>query len=146
MTWYSTHYPDSSITDWEQATVLEADAYHLLRGNSTWIGTEEIKTQALQRSWDYLGSLVWRDDVFDTELPEKVKEAQIVGALYELIEQGSLQPTISSEDFLIKKNIAGAIIKEYKQGSPSRKRYLSINSLLAPFLKNSGASNELRRG
>ncbi len=63
MTWFENTYPDSTIDDWDQATIAEADTYHTARGNSLWTGEDALKTQALQRTWDYLRGLDWLENV-----------------------------------------------------------------------------------
>jgi hypothetical protein len=128
-------------------TTSTADDYHDLRGNSTWVdGDDEDKEQALYRAWDYLRGLNWLDDMFDTELPDDVTRAHIVAAYEELKSPGCLQPIISNNDHLIEKNIAGVIIKKYRPGAPSRKRFLEIESLLKKYVTGLGSSVELRRG
>ena len=145
-TWTELNYPDSTIDDWEQATVEEADDYHDARGNTLWTGEDEDKTQALQRAWDYLRGLDWLDDVFDTELPDDVKSAQIVAALEELKDPGCLQPELSAENYIQSKDIAGAIVKTYRASAPVKKRFLAVESLLRRYVRNLGAGVELRRG
>lgn len=144
MTWYEDTYPDSKITDWDQATAAEADTYHNLRGTSLWTGSDEVKTQALQRAWDYLKGLNWLPDVFDTELPDDVKNAQIVAALEELQVPGALAPTLNADNYLSSKDVAG-IKKQYRPGAPTHKRYLALETLLKPFI-GSSMFPELRRG
>jgi len=143
-TWKDLNYPDSSIDDWDQATIAEADAYHAARGNTLWTGEDAVKTVALQRAWDYLRGLTWREDVFDTELPADVKSAQIVGALAELVDAGALQPEITRDDYLTKKNIAGVIIKEYASSAPKSKQFKAINALLSRYIVNSNGTRLVR--
>lgn len=146
-TWKELTYPDSTIDDWDQATIAEADAYHSARGNTDWASaTDPNKTIALQRSWDYLRGLSWLPNVFDTELPDDVKNAQILGALYELASAGSLLPTITSGDYLTKKNIANVIIKEYSSAAPSSPVYTELNALLQLYITNTVNSIPLVRG
>ena len=140
MTWLASNYPDSTIDDWDQATVEEANAYHAARGNNeSWAGGSTAKTIALQRSWDYLRGLNWKEDVFDTELPDDVKNAQIEGALVELTDPGNLLPTSTREDKLKMKNLAGAIIKEYFPGGSSKTSYRTITNLLSKYLVGGGS-------
>jgi hypothetical protein len=142
---------DDSLTldDWidSKPTVDEADIYHEARGNSLWTGTDTVKEQALQRSWDYLRGLDWLDGVFDDELPDDVKNAQIVAALEELKEPNILQPVITKDDYLESKNVAGVIIKTYRANAPTRKKILALDSLLRAYLRSSGnAAIEIMRG
>jgi len=124
----------SSIDDWSQATIAEADAYHELRGNDLWTGADDVKTEALQRAWDYLRGLNWIDGTFDSELPEDVKSAQIVSALEELVSPGIMMPVIGRDAYLVKKNIAGVIIKEYSFAAPSSNIYSSVDALIRKYL------------
>ncbi len=149
MTWLSTHYTDGSITDWPQATVSEADTYHANRGNSDWASYgNDAKTQALQRAWDYLcGITTWKQDVFDTELPDAIKNAQIVGALAEAASPGVLLPTLTREKYIVKKNIAGVIIKEYDIGGPVQSILTEMRALLKRYMWDvSGVNREVIRG
>jgi hypothetical protein len=129
-----------TIDDWEddQATIAEADAYHLARGNSTWTGDDTVKQQALTRAWDYLRGLNWIEGTFATELPNDVKSAQIVVALRELVDPGVSAPDITKDDFLEKKNIANVIIKEYRSGAPSVKRFKEAEVLLKKYILGYG--------
>ena len=88
-----------TIDDWDQATITEAEVYLVARGDTTWEDADdEDKDHALQRSWDYLRGLAWRSGVFDTELPDDVKSAQIVGALEELKSPGVLLPALTADN------------------------------------------------
>jgi len=148
MTWRSTHYPDSGITDWPQATITEANTYLLTRGRSTWPDYSiPARTAALQRAWDYLCSLTdWKDYVFETELPVDIKNAQIVGAYAEITSPGILQPTLTSDNYLKKKNIAGVIVKEYSGTAPVAS-IREMDALLSRYRNTySGSCRELVRG
>ena len=136
-----------TIDDYEddQATIAEADAYHDARGNATWTGTDTAKQQALTRAWDYLRGLRWLPGTFATELPDDVKSAQIVAALRGLVTPGCLLPDLTREDFLESKNIAGAIVKEYRSGAPAWKRFREIEVLLRQYIVGRGCV-ELGRG
>lgn len=138
--------PIKTIDDWTQATAAEADTYHTARGNSLWTGTETVKTQALQRAWDYLRGLSWKSGVFDTELPADVKSAQIVGALAELVDPGILLPELTADNYLTEKGFGnGAILKKYKPGAPAIKKFSAIDALLRPYIYG-GGNVEIRRG
>lgn len=139
-----------TLEDWfdESPTVLEADIYHEARGNTTWTDEDDddLKNQALLRAWDYLCGLDWINGVFDDELPNKIKYAQIMAALEELQNPGCLNPVLSSEDYIESKNLAGAIIKTYRPNAPVKKRFLAVESLLKSYVRNMGAAVELVRG
>lgn len=134
-----------TIDDWDQATVTEADTYHTARGNATWTGEDAVKTQALQRAWDYLRGLSWLPGVFDTELPDDVKSAQIVGALEELKDPGVLLPALTADNFVESKDTAG-LKKSYRPGAPAWKRFRAMEVLLNGYVSGIGAGVELRRG
>ncbi len=146
MTWLESNYPDSTIDDWDQATIDEADAYHEARGNALWTGADSVKTIALQRSWDYLRGLSWKEDVFDTELPDDIKNAQIEGALVELTDPGNLLPENNSDNKLKMKDIAGVIVKEWFPGASSRTQYRTISNLLSKYLIGGPGQIPLVRG
>lgn len=147
MTWFEDHYPDSTIDDWPMSTTDEADTYHENRGNTDWVNSDDDeKEQALYRARDYLRGLSWKSDVFDTELPERVKNAEMVAAYEEFKSKGVLQPGLDSGNYLMEKDIAGVIKKKFQTGAPARKKFTEINSLLKPFLTGSGAMVELGRG
>jgi hypothetical protein len=100
------------------ATLAEADAYHLARGVTTWMGADTLKEAALRRAVQWLegryrarwpgirtnGRAQARDwprlDAVDSEgiplstseIPIEVKNAQIEAALRELVTPGSLLP------------------------------------------------------
>ncbi len=128
----------TDITDVTQATIAEADAYHAARGNDTWTGTDEIKTQALTRAWDYICGLRWIEGVFDDlylgdDAQDAARNAQIVAALRELIDPGAMLPDLSSSDFLEEKEIPG-IRKKWRQGAPIGKVVSEINALVRLYI------------
>jgi len=99
MTWLTDNYPDSTIDDWDMPTTSDADDWLELRfgTDSAWAtGASADRQAAMYRSWDYLRGLDWKDDVFDTELDDQIKQALYVGAYYEFSDAGCLQPVLSS--------------------------------------------------
>ncbi len=131
---------------WTQATAAQADTYHAARGTSAWTGEEAVKTQALQRAWDYLKTLNWVEDVFALEQPEDITNAHILLALEELKESGVLTPALTREDYVSAKGIAGgAINKKYRSGAPAWKRFRGVEMLLGPYILSS-ANIRLERG
>ena len=131
---------------WEQATSDEADTYHAARGNSTWTGTEAVKTQALQRAWDYMKMLPWIDDVFAIEQPYDITSAHILLALEELVDPGVLTPALTSSDYISSKSIGnGAISKTFRSNAPAWKRFRGVEMILSPYLM-SRANIRLERG
>ena len=130
---------------WEQATAEEADTYHAARGNSTWTGTEAVKTQALQRAWDYIKTLPWIDDVFALEQPDDITNAHILLALEELKVPGVLTPALTQDNYVSSKNIGGAISKTYRSNAPAWKRFRGVEMLLSPYI-TSRANIRMERG
>lgn len=132
---------------WEQATVAEADTYHAARGNSLWTGTDEVKSQALQRAWDYMKNLLWVDEAFTLEVdqPTDITNANILLALEELKDPGVLTPSLTRDDYVSAKNIGGAISKSYRSNAPAWKRFRGVDMLLSPYIR-SGANIRMERG
>jgi len=142
----------STIDDWvdSMAIIADADTYLSYRGVADWVDStdDDPKNQALQRAWDWLSGLDWFDGVFDDGLPDKIKYAQILAAYQEWLNPNCLNPVLTPDDYLLEKNIAGVLVKTYRQNSPVKNRYLQIESLLKPYLRNSSsnAAVELLRG
>ena len=126
------------ISDFTGATLEEINAYHLARGNTSWTGEDAVKEQAMTRAWDYISSRNFMSDAFDSStLPDNMINAHAIAALEELTESGILLPVLDRENYLKKKNLAGAIIKEYKDSSPAGKVFSAINSLLSDYVFSS---------
>lgn len=130
---------------WTQATYADADTYFTARGTSTWTGEEAVKTQALQRAWDYMKTLPWTDDVFAIEQPADITNAHILLALEELKDPGVLTPALTQDSYVSSKNIGGAISKTYRTNAPAWKRFRGVETLLSPYI-TSRANIRLERG
>lgn len=89
------------------ADMAYIDAYHGIRGNVAWIDEADTakRQAAVIRAFDYLSTRRWKVGVIVIPLPEKVKQAQAEGALRELIEPGVLQPDLTKDDFVVRKQI-----------------------------------------
>lgn len=125
-------------------TIDEADAYHLLRGNTAWATAESAdKESAMIRSFDFLSVQPWSSTAFDNGIPIKVKQAQFVGALKELAGSGSLQPDAKSG--IKKESIAGAIEKEYFEGGDVT-IYSAVENLIQPYTRVAGRKVKMVRG
>jgi len=123
---------------WTQATYSQADTYFTARGAALWTGTNDEKTQALQRAWDYFRTLNWIDDVFALEQPDDITNAHILLGLEELKTAGVLTPALTRDDYLISKSFGrGALSKEYRPGAPVFKRFKGVDMLLAPYITSS---------
>lgn len=138
----------TTILNITSATTAEADAYHSGRGNSAWVGDATVKDQALTRSWDYIVSLRWKVGVFDGVFADlattAAKNAQIVGALRELVTPGTLQPDLSQADYLESKTLPG-IKKTFKSSAPAGIQFTEIKSILRPYVRG-GTGVEMNRG
>ena len=133
---------------WNQSTYAEADTYFQARGTSAWVGLDAVKSQALQRAWDYMGTLNWIEDIFVdyVEQPDDIKNAHILLALEELIDPGILTPSLTQENYISKKGIgSGVITKEYRSDAPVFKRFRGVDMLLAPYILSS-ANIRIERG
>ena len=117
---------------WTQATYVQADTYFAARGVASWAGTNDEKTQALQRAWDYFRTLNWINDVFALEQPDDITNAHILLGLEELKSVGVLTPALTRDDYLISKSFGrGALSKGYRPGAPVFKRFKGVDMLLA---------------
>jgi hypothetical protein len=128
-------------------TLDETDTYHEDRATETWIATtvtDDQKEAALIKAFDYLYVQNWIAGVFDTEIPIRVKQAQMVAAGKELSSPGSLQ---ADQDSNVKrKNIEGAIETEYFSKSlSSAPVFTQIQNLLKPYLNTSIYNNTAQR-
>lgn len=130
---------------WTKATAAEADTYFAARGMAAWSGDDAVKTQALQRAWDYMETLPWIDDVFAIEQPNDITNAHILLALEELKEPGVLTPALTQDSFISSKNIGGAIQKTYRPNAPAWKRFRGVEMLLSPYI-TSRANIRVERG
>ncbi|HCY86596.1 MAG TPA: hypothetical protein DHV36_15790 [Desulfobacteraceae bacterium] len=130
---------------WTQATLSDADAYFEARGSSDWGGEDAVKTQAMQRAWDYLKTLSWVDDVFTVEQPEDITNAHILLSLEELKAPGVLTPALTRDDYISSKNTGGAIQKSYRSNAPAWKRFRGVEMLLGPYVR-SRANIRVERG
>lgn len=130
---------------WTKATSAEADTYFAARGTSTWTGTDEVKTQALQRAWDYMRTLKWIDGVFLLAQPDDITNAHILLAHEELKSSGILTPALTSNEYADEVEVVGAIKIKYRTTAPQWTKFRGVEMLLAPYIKPDG-SVEMRRG
>ena len=117
-------------------SLMEADDYHELRASENWnltTTTDDNKEAALIRAFDYLFIQDWQAGVFDVEIPERVKRAQLVAAEKELGSPGTLQE--DKENNLKRKHIEGVIEREYFSKNLSNETiFTEIQNLLKPYL------------
>jgi hypothetical protein len=149
------------------STVIYADNYNLLRGNSSWsLLTIDQKEQSLRKATDtisqlfgslwkgfrvtntqaldwprskvYLNYLEQQTELAITLIPVGIKDACCVLAIKSLTEE--LIPDIESKVIM---ETVGPITTKYSEASPVRKQFTAINLLLKPYL-NSGGSKVIR--
>ena len=125
-------------------TENEAEEYHESRGNSSWEDADdEAKEAALIRAFDYLSVQNWSSTAFETTIPVKVKQAQMLAALKELSSSGVLQPDVSTG--VKSEAIEGAIEKEYYESGPGT-IFSGVENLIRPYLVRPGRKTVLVRG
>lgn len=147
-------------------SVVNADAYHLARGNSSWAAaTTANKETALVRSTQALDgmygrqwpgirltsdqSLDWpRDDALDTDgyeltgVPQGIKDATCEGALVELGSAGALSAALDQSVESIK---VGPIEKKMRSGGAKTKTYPGIVRALRRILPGASGCIALER-
>jgi hypothetical protein len=147
------------------ASVAEADAYHLLRGNSTWTGLDAVKEAALIRATSYITgeyssrwpgyrssgtqALDWprsgaldADGYYQSGVPVAVKVATIEAALLELVTAGTLTEAQDRGGAIVREKV-GPIETEYSDGAPTGTVYPAIKLALSRLVQPVGY---LRRG
>lgn len=139
------------------ATVAEADAYHLARGNSAWAAAlTAAKEAALVRGTAYVDGcfswpglrysasqgLAWpRDDAFDADgleldgVPARVKNAACEAALLELT-PGTLSP---AKEGTVTSETVGAVSVSYSATDPSRTTWPVIRRCLRGIVAGQGS-------
>lgn len=150
-------------------SVADADAYHLLRGNSGWTGDDAVKEIAIRKATEYLGvrykrrwfgvkktetqSLDWpRTGVVDEnnyELPDDELPVDLVRATAELALR-SLQGDVFFADQSTPGSVGSYRVKvgpieeetEYLGGQSQTKIYPQVTAMLAGITL---ATNEIRR-
>ncbi len=154
------------------ATLVEADAYHLARGNTAWAGSTTLKENALRRSavWvdinfrvQFPGArTIERDQVLewprinafdvagvfivDTEIPIEIQQAQMEAALREVVAPGSLSPDYTASEQLKSLDVFQVVKREFFGGGENAVKPVLhiVNGILAGLI--GGDSNFLMRG
>lgn len=147
------------------ASLEEANAYHLLRGNADWTGADDVKEAALIRATSYIDgaysdswpgyrstgtqSLDWpRNEAIDVDgyhqsgVPTAVKVATIEAALVELVSAGVLTEAQERGGAIISETV-GPISTTYANNAPSSTVYPVIKLALSRLVQPVGM---LRRG
>jgi len=126
------------------ATSLEAETYHEVRGYSVWIdGNSEEKEAALIRAFDFLSVQNWKSTTFATSVPIKIKQAQIIGALKELVDSGSLQPDVQTG--IKSDSIEGVFETKFFEEGPGT-LFTAIENLIRPYINRPGRKTTITRG
>lgn len=152
---------DGSVVEGANSyTSLEvANAYHALRGNAAWTGTDGVKEAALIRATAYIDlryrgrfpgtrvegreqSLEWPRTgatdangiaIADDEIPIEILNAVCEAALRELTEAGSLMPDLERGGE-IKSLKAGSIAIEYADGAQVETTFSIIDGILSSLV------------
>jgi len=136
------------------ASVDEADAYHVERGNAAWAAlATERKQQLLVIASDYMSeayAAAWQGsrataaqaldwprsgveafgyEILASIIPPAVGRACAVLALKALA--GPLAPDLGR---VVSRQVVGPIETQYADYSPQNKRYLSVDRMLAPYM------------
>jgi hypothetical protein len=149
-------------------SVIYADTYHLLHGNSDWAllsndqkeqslrnGTEAVTqlysflwkgfrvndTQSLDwpRTKVYLNRLQYQNtELSNTLIPDDLKKVVCILSLKSRTED--LVPDLESKVIM---ETVGPITTKYSEASPTRKQFTAISLILKPYL-NSGGSKVIR--
>jgi len=146
--------------------VAYADAYHLLRGNTTWTGADALKEAAIVRATFYLSNayawqglrrrsrdqaLAWpRVDVFDQEgyavafdaVPTEIEQATAEIALRELLTPGAMTPDVTLGNQKVLTEVKG--IKWTPLAQPGARNMVPVlnvvTDLIGPLLAQGGGS------
>ena len=115
-------------------------------------GSVAHKEGALRRSFAYMHSLNWRDDVsfptFGGTIPAAIKQAQSAFAQVELATVGALQPNVVSgqQKVLNKVGELGWQVTGSSGVDSQRTSVLMANDFLRDYLRLDGASQYFLRG
>lgn len=143
------------------AAQATADAYFLLRGTTTWTGTDAVKEAALVRGTQAIDgmynsrwpgvkasqtqALAWpRYQAWDldgyplTGLPQAVVNAAIEAALIELVTPGALSPSLDRGGDIVMEKV-GPITTQYSSGAPSVTVYNTIRNALSTIVRVGGS-------
>ena len=155
----------ASTTSESYISVVDADTYHTNRGNSAWAAlTTGQKESALRKATDYMfqnyasrwagirvsqyqaldwpryGVVAFGYPVIQTTIPNEIKNA-----CAELALKAASSDLLADQDIAVVREKIGPIETEYDKNAPQRKKYPSIDSMLAPYLSGSSNSAPLIR-
>jgi len=153
------------------ASLATVTAYHVARGNSTWLASDADSEPAILRAMDYIESLTWlgmaysgpvggvgyqplqwpRVDVYvggfelaHDEIPPKVISALCEAALVELVTPGALSVALERGGAVIREKV-DVIETEYASGAPAVTVYQTIRQHLRGLVAGGNAIQLVRR-
>jgi len=125
-------------------TSIETESYHETRGHSVWVdGDNEEKEAALIRAFDFLSVQNWKSTAFASLVPVKIKQAQMIGALKELSDPGSLQPDVQTG--IKSDSIEGVFETKFFEEGPGT-LFTAIENLIRPYINRPGYKTTITRG
>ncbi|MFD1944730.1 DnaT-like ssDNA-binding protein [Paradevosia shaoguanensis] len=138
-----------SFTD-PAVSVVDADAYAILRAWAEWVGPDQVKAGAIRRAQDYIagiGNGRWANEWHNDDAPAEVKYAIIEAARRELVSPGSLNPDfIASKVLRRERKKVGPLEKELEYSEASKASAVRpdiaiIDQLLAGLLRPAGGAS-----
>lgn len=155
------------------ASLVEAAAYHTMRGNSTWTGTDADKEAALVRATQWLDgrygdlwpgirwklreqSLDWpRVEAYDRDgtvvdydsIPPEVLSATCEAALRELVTPGSLSPDVTPGTAKVLTEVKGikwTPLRAAASAEDMAPTITAVNRALAPLIGGAGRVQVMR--
>jgi hypothetical protein len=128
-------------------TLDYADDYHEIRATEAWetdSPSDDQKESALIKAFDYLMVQDWSPETFMLDIPDRIKQAQCVGAAKELASPGVLQA--DKENNIKRKRIEGAIDTEYfSKNLESGTVFTEIQNLIKPYIISKSISTSKQR-
>ena len=148
------------------ASLATVTAYHVARGNSAWLGSDEDAEPAILRAMNYMEALPWngvktaRDNplswprygMYDREgyaidtddVPQVVVNALCEAAYRELQTAGILQPDDTRDGMLTSISVAGAVSLAWAAGAPRRTNFRIITDMLKGLIATEGGIQLVR--
>lgn len=139
-----TYHSDRGNTAWaavlpaaQQIALIRATQAVDVRGTGRFVGEKLTAEQALQ--WPRENAIGIDGFEFgEDEIPIVVKNAVCEGALIELGDQGSLQPSLERGGLVNRERVEGAVDISYQQGAPVGTTYFAYLTALTPVLNGGG--------
>ncbi len=123
--------------------ISDIDDYHTTRGNTAWVGTDAVKSQAAWRAqtWldtqNFVGERADREqdnawprvnakDIPGDEVPVQIGYALCEAALIELVTPGAFSQVLERGGQIRQETISGAVSVSYFSGAPAGTTYTSV--------------------